>query len=996
MASTGSINFNGLSSGLDTDKIIEDLMTVESKPLKALETRKTDLTKKKDAFTSMKTDLLAVKTAVSELRNSSAFGVYSASSSDEEALTLSASSSAQEGTYRIRINSLAQAEALSGNSYTQTGSPLGITGEILINGTSFRIRSSNTLQDIANGINSLDNGVNAAILKVSNSDYRLVLSAKSQGKEGFSIANAGSADTLGTLGFTDGTKVVRETSNGAVLSSSFTSATSTIGSLSGISSTAQGTVQIRNKNVAIDLATDTLSTVRDKINALKLNGVSASVESSTSDGATTYRLSITGTQDFTDSGNVLESMGILEGGTSGVKAKFTSASLVTSDLKGSLSESTKLSSIGSASKNGDTESVTISGLKADGTSVSRTFQVEKNSTIGDLLDTINEAFNGSVTATLENGRIVVESTSAGESKLSVQLKANNERGGTLDFGTLTLSTPGRLRKLAEGQDAEILVNNTTVTRNSNNFSDTIQGLSLNLKKADSTNEVVVTVIRDTSALKAKIESLIKSYNSVVDFVEKNSAYDKETDTTGPLNGESTSRSVLQRLRDTLQQSFSVDGYDYTRLFQVGIEFDSSGRLKINSSKLDDVLKNNVDALSRLFTVTRTSSESDIDFSYSSVKTKPGTYTVNVTTAAEQASVRSDTLANGATSSGTLTVTDNLGASLSINVEKGDTATDIANRLNAEAATTKEEILLSSVALTSKNGAAVANTTAIADIAGVTIADGDTITITGTNHSGKSYQRRITLTGTDGATIQDVLSAIESMNDRNASASIDADGSIRVQDKETGSSKLAVSISTTVKGLDFGSFSSIQKGRNTVSVEASASGNVLTLNHTGYGTANTFTVSGGSAAGIADGTYKGVDVAGTINGVTASGSGQILTASSSDASTQGIAVRVITTKDDLVAEGGTLSGTITLVSGAADSLYREISSLTDTVGGLLQTKIDSYTRSLKTMTSNISDMNKRLSAKKQALVRKYAALEKALSRLQSIQQQMSSSLSSLSS
>ena len=195
--------------------------------------------------------------------------------------------------------------------------------------------------------------------------------------------------------------------------------------------------------------------------------------------------------------------------------------------------------------------------------------------------------------------------------------------------------------------------------------------------------------------------------------------------------------------------------------------------------------------------------------------------------------------------------------------------------------------------------------------------------------------------------------------------------------------------------DFGSFSSIQKGRNTVSVEASSSGDTLTLNHTGYGTANTFTVSGGSAAGLADGTYKGVDVAGTINGVAATGSGQILTASASDASTQGIAVRVITTKDDLTAEGGTLSGTITLVSGAADSLYREISSLTDSVGGLLQTKIDSYTRSLKTLTSNISDMNKRLNAKKQALVRKYAALEKALSRLQSVQQQMSSALSSLS-
>ncbi len=995
MASTGSINFSGLSSGLDTSQIIEDLMAIESKPLTALETRQTDLTKKKDAFTSMKTDLLAVKTAVSDLRNSSAFGVYSASSSDEEALTLSASSSAKEGTYRIKINSLAQAEALSGNSYAQTNTPLGITGEILINGKSFRIRSSNTLQDISNGINSLDNGVNATILKVSGSDNRLVLSASSQGVDGFSVANAGSADTLGTLGFTDGTKVVRESSNGAVLSAAFTSATSTIGSLAGISSNSQGTIKIRNKDVTIDLAADTLSTVRDKINALKLNGVSATVESTTENGATVYKLSITGTQDFTDSGNVLESMGILEGGTSGVKAKYTSASLLTSDTKNSLSESTKLTAVGSASKNGDTESVTVTGAKADGTTVSRTIQISKNSTIGDLLDGIEEAFSGSVTATLENGRIAIESTTAGESNLSVQLKANNEQDGTLDFGTLTRTTPGRLRQLSEGRDAEILVNNTTVKRSTNEFSDTIQGLAINLKKADSTSEVVVTVTRDTSALKTKIENFVKSYNSVVDFVDANSVYDKEKDTTGPLNGELTSRTVLQRLRDALQQSFNVDGYDYTRLFQVGIEFDSDGRLGIDSTKLDDVLENNVDALSRLFTVSRTSTESDIDFSYSSVKTKPGSYTVKVTTAAEQASVQSSSLADGVSSSGTLTITDNLGASLSIDVAEGDTATDIANTLNTEAAKTKEEILRSTTALSRTDKTAVTQNTAITDIAGVTIADGDTITVTGTDHDGKSFQRRITLSGTDGKTIQDVLSAIESLNDRNASASIDADGRIRVQDRETGSSKLAVSISTTVKGLSFGSFESIQKGRNTVSVEASDSDGVLTLNHTSYGTANTFTVSGGNVAGLADGTYKGTDVAGTINGVAASGSGQILTASASDSSTQGIAVRIITTKTDLAAEGGSLSGTITLVSGAADSLYREISSLTDTVGGLIQTKIDSYTRSLKSLTSNISDMNKRIAAKKQTLVRKYAALEKSLSQLKSIQQQMSSALSSLS-
>ena len=40
MAGIGSVNFGGLYSGLDTKQLIEDLMSVESKPLQRLENKK--------------------------------------------------------------------------------------------------------------------------------------------------------------------------------------------------------------------------------------------------------------------------------------------------------------------------------------------------------------------------------------------------------------------------------------------------------------------------------------------------------------------------------------------------------------------------------------------------------------------------------------------------------------------------------------------------------------------------------------------------------------------------------------------------------------------------------------------------------------------------------------------------------------------------------------------------------------------------------------------
>ena len=282
----GSVNFTGLASGLNTSQIIEDLMAIDSQPLKRLENQKTENNTQRDTFTSMKSGLLDLKTSLEDIRTATSFGLFNAAASDEDAIGVSASASASEGNYTLRILALAQAETLSGNSYEEATSDLGLTGEILINNESLKIRSTDSLTDIRNAINALDSGVSASILKVTSTDYRLIISAKSQGAEGFNISNVGSADTLSQLGFTDGTSSVRSIVNGDVRSTLFTSSSSTIASLTGITSQASGLVTIAGSQVEIDLDSDSLTSVRDKINNLALPGVSAEVQSVETDGET--------------------------------------------------------------------------------------------------------------------------------------------------------------------------------------------------------------------------------------------------------------------------------------------------------------------------------------------------------------------------------------------------------------------------------------------------------------------------------------------------------------------------------------------------------------------------------------------------------------------------------------------------------------------------------------------------------------------------------------
>jgi len=999
MASVGSINFGGLVSGLDTNKIIEDLMKVESRPLERLEGQKTDLNEKLDTFTSMKSSLTDLKTKVSELKSSTSFGVFSASSSDEEALTLNASTSANEGTYKVKILSLAQAETLSSNSYDDSTDKLNISGEIIVNGKSLTIKSSNSLADIRNGINGLDANVSASILKVSDGDNRLIISSDTQGEEGFFIANAGSADALGELGFTDGTKNVRKISDGKILSTEVESSIATIGSMFDLSSDVSGTVSIRGETFEINLSKDTLSSIRDKINDLGITGVSAAIKSVTEDDTTSYRLEITGTEDFTDDNNIFETLGILEGGTSGVRAVFETNTLFTGDTN-KANELTTLINLGAQVTDSSSETLTISGTDTNGSSVSRTLEISTTTILSDVLSEIEDAFSNTVTATVTDGKISVQSKETGKTPLQFGIKANNENGGSLDFGTVRTTIEGRERLVVGGEDASILVNNIEVTRESNNVNDVLTGLNLNLKKADPDTEIILTVARNTDEVKTKIEDFVKTYNDFIDFIDENSQYDDETNEAGPLLGDQTTRSVLSRIRDALRTTVFDGDFKYNQLVQVGIETTIEGKLKIDTSKLDDAMNEDMESVISLFAASRQASDNDISFIYHSDNSKSGSYDVTITRAAEQAEVFSELGAGGPDESGTLSITDSLGNTLNVDYSSSMTLEDIANTVVTEAQKTYGLVLKSDTQLfestNSQENDPITQNTKINKIAGTNVVDGDTITINGTDRSGSEYQRIITVDDVDEPTIQDVLDSIEEISDNEVNATIDPEGRLQIEDTLKGSSKFSFSIETTISGLDFGEFIVEQEGRNSISVEASITGdNRLKINHTAYGSDNTLTIAGGEGLGITDGEYAGVDVAGTINGSVGVGKGQALTASTDDDNSRGIVIRTEITPEDLEREGPD-QGTITLVSGIADILYSELNQLTDSVDGFLQAKLDGLDISLVSIDNRINSAEERLSQRRELLVRKFTALERSMASLEAMQQRLTSSLSALPS
>src|SRR5439155_4104561 len=94
-----------------------------------------------------------------------------------------------------------------------------------------------------------------------------------------------------------------------------------------------------------------------------------------------------------------------------------------------------------------------------------------------------------------------------------------------------------------------------------------------------------------------------------------------------------------------------------------------------------------------------------------------------------------------------------------------------------------------------------------------------------------------------------------------------------------------------------------KAAGITQLSASASGSGFQIQSSVYGANARFTIAGDTLSGL-NGTYARVNVAGTINGKSATGTGQVLTSTAGASS--GLQVKVVATPADVSGAGGTLS------------------------------------------------------------------------------------------
>ena len=183
----------------------------------------------------------------------------------------------------------------------------------------------------------------------------------------------------------------------------------------------------------------------------------------------------------------------------------------------------------------------------------------------------------------------------------------------------------------------------------------------------------------------------------------------------------------------------------------------------------------------------------------------------------------------------------------------------------------------------------------------------------------------------------------------------------------------------------------------MSLNATKNGNELVITGSRFGAASTFTIAytaggtdGSAQLGLAAGVYAGTDVAGTIGGELAIGSGQVLTAKPAII---GQPVDGLSTSYTGTATGAV--GDLVFSLGISGMLFNAADLIAAPDGTIIQQQ-GALNKSITDLKSRADTVQHALDNKRAALIRQFTAMETAISRIQSQAASLISYLGALNS
>ncbi len=227
-----SASVSGLSSGIDTASIVEQLMQIEAIPQNKLKTQVSKRESVVSALQGINTSTAGIATQAKELAKASSWSALTTSSS-LAGVTATATSSASPASFDVKVQAVATSHS---ETYASTAALTDalvpeVDGKRMLtitqaDGTQVSVDTGDgTLKGVADALNNPANGtgVKATLIQVSAGNYRLVVDATATGTDSsFSIATVdGSPDGGALLGGIDASRT-RAGTDAEIVVSGFT------------------------------------------------------------------------------------------------------------------------------------------------------------------------------------------------------------------------------------------------------------------------------------------------------------------------------------------------------------------------------------------------------------------------------------------------------------------------------------------------------------------------------------------------------------------------------------------------------------------------------------------------------------------------------------------------------------------------------------------------------------------------------------------------------
>ena len=109
-----AIRLSGLTSGMDTDAIVQEMVKAYSAKTEKYEKASTKLTWKQEAWKTLNTKIYGLYTSASNMRMSGAYNLRKVTVSDNTKATITANSDAVKGSQKLNILKTAQSGYITG------------------------------------------------------------------------------------------------------------------------------------------------------------------------------------------------------------------------------------------------------------------------------------------------------------------------------------------------------------------------------------------------------------------------------------------------------------------------------------------------------------------------------------------------------------------------------------------------------------------------------------------------------------------------------------------------------------------------------------------------------------------------------------------------------------------------------------------------------------------------------------------------------------------